>query len=66
MSRKPSQSLVGRRIKLITCSDAWSCLLPGATGTVELVDDTGTVHVLWDSGERLGLVWDAGDRWSIV
>lgn len=66
MSRKPSPTLVGKRIKLSKCNDVHTQLEPGTLGTVESVDDAGTVHVLWDNGVRLGLVWDDGDRWSIL
>lgn len=66
MSRKPSQSLVGRRIKLVRCNDVHTHLQPGTLGTVESVDDVGTVHVKWDNGVVLGLVWDDGDRWQIL
>ena len=66
MNRKPSQSLVGRRIKLIRCNDSFTKLESGAEGVVDHVDDTGTLHVHWDNGAVLGLVWDDGDRWTIV
>lgn len=66
MSRKPSQTLVGKRIKLVRCNDAYTRLEPGSLGTVDSVDDAGTVHVRWDSGAVLGLVWDDGDRWQIL
>lgn len=29
----------------------------GMTGTVDCVDDIGTVHVSWDNGSGLGLVY---------
>lgn len=66
MARKPSQSLVGRRVSLVKCNDEFVTLAPGSEGTVTMVDDLGTLHVKWDSGQVLGLVWDAGDRWSII
>lgn len=66
MSRKPSQSLVGRRIKLVKCNDSFTKLEPGAEGVVEMIDDLGTLHVKWDNGAVLGLVWDDGDRWTII
>lgn len=38
---------------------------PGTEGTVQSTDDTGTVHVEWDNGSRLGLI--AGrDEWEPV
>ena len=66
MSRKPTQLLVGRRVKLIKCDDPHTCLKAGVLGTVESVDDLGTVHIKWDDGTLFGLCWDAGDRWGIV
>jgi hypothetical protein len=36
--------------------DPYSDLQEGTEGTVLLVDSTGTVHVKWDSGSRLGMV----------
>ena len=29
----------------------------GTGGTVESVDDTGTIHVAWDTGNHLGIVY---------
>jgi hypothetical protein len=62
----PSKDLAGRRIRLVKCSDAYTNLQPGDLGTVDKVDDAGTVHVTWDNGSSLGLIWDAGDRWTIL
>jgi Domain of unknown function (DUF4314) len=36
--------------------DPYTDLRPGTLGTVDLVDDAGTVHVRWDNGSRLGMV----------
>lgn len=66
MSKKPSQSLVGRRVRLVKCNDTFSSLSPGDEGIVSLIDDLGTLHVNWDNGSSLGLVWDAGDRWTVL
>lgn len=66
MNKKPSQALVGRRIRLIKCNDTYSVIQPGSEGIVDLVDDVGTVFVKWDNGGSLGLVWEDGDRWIIV
>ena len=62
----PSQSLVGRRVRLVRCNDRLSRIREGAEGTVSSVDDLGTLHVDWDDGTRLGLVWADGDRWMVV
>lgn len=58
--------LVGRRVRLIRCTDEHTRLEPGAEGVVTFVDDVGTVHVTWDSGARLGLVAAAGDQWEVI
>lgn len=65
MERKASQALVGKRIRLVRCHDVFSSLRAQTEGTVISVDDMGTVHTLWDTGQTLGLVWEAGDRWHI-
>jgi len=46
----------GTRIKLIHMDDKWGCRLDGSMGTVEKVDDAGTIHVHWDMGSSLGLL----------
>lgn len=47
----------GDRIKLIAMNDPFSKLMPGTLGTVDHVDDIGTVHVKWDTGEYLGVCY---------
>lgn len=37
----------------------------GTEGTVQYVDDAGTIHVHWDTGGSLGLVPGA-DEWELV
>ena len=37
-------------------ADPYTDLQPGTVGTVGFVDDSGTVHVNWDSGHTLGMV----------
>jgi hypothetical protein len=49
-------SLEGKRIELVETLDPWSHLKPGDKGTVEFVDDLGTIFVDWDNGCGLGLV----------
>jgi len=53
--RKMSEELKGKRIKCISMNDV-NPVESGALGTVELVDDMGTIHVNWDNGSSLGLV----------
>lgn len=45
----------GDRVVLTSTTDPHTRLEPGEMGTVQYVDDLGTVHVLWD-GHQLGLV----------
>jgi len=51
-----------RRIRLVRCTDEWTRLAPGTEGTVTHVDDLGTLHTAWDTGEHLGLV-PGEDEW---
>lgn len=50
------KQLKGKRIELIYTSDPYTKLKPGDRGTVDFVDDMGTIHVIWDNGSTLGLV----------
>ncbi len=61
-----NNGLEGKRIRLIRCNDTYTKLQPGSEGTVEFVDDTGTVFVKWDSGSSLGLCRDDGDAWQVL
>jgi hypothetical protein len=55
----------GTRVELIEMNDPHTKIEPGTQGTVQLVDDTGTVHVKWDNGSRLGLV-PGEDKWKRI
>ena len=57
--------LVGRRVRLVRTTDSYTALVPGDEGTVDLVDDMGTVHVLWDNGSSLGLIPDEY-QWTVI
>lgn len=59
------QTLKGKRIRLIRCTDPYTKLAPGEEGVVTLVDDFGTVHVKWDCGSSLGLIYRE-DVWEEV
>ena len=47
----------GTRVMLIRMSDPYTNLRQGDRGTVNLVDDIGTIHVNWDCGSSLGVVF---------
>jgi hypothetical protein len=49
-------TIIGKRVRLINTSDPYTQLRPGDEGTVDFLDDLGTVHVLWDNGSSLGMV----------
>ena len=57
---------VGRRVRLDYTSDPYTTLRSGDEGTIDHIDDTGTVFVKWDNGSSLGLVAEAGDRFSFI
>lgn len=47
----------GTRVELVQMNDPYRHFEPGLKGTVNCVDDTGTIHVNWDNGSHLGLVY---------
>ena len=47
----------GTRIELVSMSDPFTKLTPGAQGTVQFVDDIGTIFVNWDCGSGLGVAY---------
>lgn len=54
---------IGKRIRLLRTTDPYTSLKPGDEGTVDFVDDLGTVFAKWDNGSSLGLVFQE-DRWE--
>ena len=56
----------GTRIRLIEMKDEWmqkmcrehNIRFEGTLGTVQMVDDAGTIHMHWDIGSSLGLIPD--------
>ena len=61
----PSQEVVkslrsrypaGARVELVQMDDV-QAPPPGTRGTVEFVDDTGTIFCRWDTGSGLGVVY---------
>lgn len=57
--------LKDKRIELISTTDPYTELKPGDLGTVDFVDDMGTIHITWDNGSQLGLV-PGEDQYKIV
>lgn len=50
------KDLKGKRVRLISMEDEYTKLKAGDEGTVQFVDDAGTIHTKWDNGEHLGLI----------
>ena len=48
--------LIGKRVRLSYTSDEYTELKPGDEGTVDYIDDAGTIFVKWDRGSVLGLI----------
>ena len=46
----------GTRVEVISMGDDPRPISPGIKGTVDVVDDMGTVHCTFDNGRRLGLI----------
>ena len=46
----------GTKIKCIHMNDDCHPVPDGTLGTVQFVDDTGTIHVGWKNGSSLGLI----------
>lgn len=66
MNEFPSQEIVqtlrkrcpkGTRVELVLMNDPYTKLKPGDLGTVDFIDDTGTLFCLWDNGSTLGVVY---------
>ncbi len=47
----------GVRVELVSMNDPCTNLKPGDLGTVDFVDDIGTIFVSWDNGSSLGVVY---------
>ncbi len=57
---------IGRRIRLDFTADPYTTLRAGDEGTIDHIDDIGTVFVKWDNGSSLGLVSEAGDKFTFL
>lgn len=47
----------GTRVRLVHMDDPYCTIPEGTEGTVEHVDDIGTIHIAWDNGSSLGAVY---------
>ena len=47
---------VGTRVEMVHCTDIYAPIEAGDTGTVDFIDDAGTLFVKWDSGRSLGVI----------
>jgi hypothetical protein len=62
----PQQTEEGARVRMIRMDGTDPDPIPAGTeGTVEFIDDLGTVHVRWDNGRYLGMV-PTVDRWRVL
>lgn len=59
------EKFIGKRIRLISTNDEYSPLKPGDLGTIDFIDDAGTIFAQWDNGSDLGLLPDI-DRFEII
>lgn len=46
----------GTRVELVKMDDPYTRLRPGDKGTVDFIDDSGTIFCRWDSGSGMGVV----------
>lgn len=57
--------LIGKRVQLISLKDPYTHIEYGTLGTIDHIDDTGTLFVNWDNGTKLGLI-PGVDQWKII
>ena len=66
MNNFPSKEIVlalrrqypkGARVALVRMNDPYTKLRPGDLGTVDFIDDVGTLFCRWDNGSTLGVVF---------
>ena len=48
---------IGTRVELVSMNDPFTRLMLGEQGTVQFVDDIGTIFVNWDCGSSLGVAY---------
>jgi len=47
----------GCRVELVQMDDVFAKLRPGDQGSVDIIDDAGTIFCIWDNGSTLGVVY---------
>ena len=66
MSKLPSKETVmalrkqypqGTRVVLVRMNDPYTKLRPGDLGTVDFIDDAGSIFCVWDNGSTLGVAF---------
>ena len=57
LSKLREQYLKGTRVELVHMDDSYTKLTAVDKGTVNHVDDMGTIHISWDCGSSLGVVY---------
>ena len=66
MNKFPSMEIVlalrrqyptGARVALVRMNDPYTKLRPGDLGTVDFIDDAGTLFCRWDNGSTIGAVF---------
>lgn len=55
----------GTRVRLIQMQDPYRDMPEGLEGTVQFVDDAGSVHVSWDNGSSLAALYGI-DRIEVI
>ena len=55
----------GTKIRCIEMNDSFHPVPSGTVGTVDHVDDAGTIHMRWENGSSLGLI-EGEDRFEVV
>ena len=66
MNKFPSKEIVlalrrqypkGARVALVRMNDPYTKLRPGDLGTVDFIDDAGSIFCVWDNGSTLGVAF---------
>jgi hypothetical protein len=55
----------GTRIRLMSMDDPYAPISPGTEGTVDFVDDIGTLHCIFDNGRTFGVI-PGEDSFSVL